>query len=122
MLIAGEVLERMGLDRLGRPMKPTEAANAAREIEKALWESPEYTSLAGPTALYRLFDSDDRLLYVGIARDPEQRMRQHRRDKRWFPAVVRADIEWLEQRSHALEAELAAIRQERPVYNLVGVR
>lgn len=33
--------------------------------------------------VYRLFDSEDRLLYVGCTRYPEQRMGQHRRNGSW---------------------------------------
>lgn len=69
------------------------------------------------TALYRLFDSDERLLYVGIAFDPEARWEQHRKIRHWWPSVASKAVEWHETRGVAAEAEIAAIAAERPKWN-----
>ncbi|WP_208903947.1 GIY-YIG nuclease family protein [Streptomyces incarnatus] len=76
----------------------------------------------GRTALYRLYDAEDTLLYVGIAGDPRSRWAQHARDKRdtWWPQVHTRDVEWFDTREMAEEAELAAILAERPRHNAVG--
>lgn len=71
------------------------------------------------TALYRLFNADDRLLYVGISNDPKVRWKQHLGDKSWAPDVVMRVIEWYESRSAALLAEIKAIKNERPEHNVV---
>lgn len=76
-------------------------------------ESPERT------ALYRLYDTQRRLLYVGIAADPERRWLQHSGDKVWWPAVARRDTEWFATRPEAAAAEATAIRTERPCHNEV---
>jgi predicted GIY-YIG superfamily endonuclease len=47
-----------------------------------------------PTALYRLFDTDGVLLYVGITRDTEKRWRQHALKKPWWPQVAERTVEW----------------------------
>lgn len=73
-----------------------------------------------PTALYRLFDKDGALLYVGITWDVEQRMTGHRSDKAWWPDVTERRVEWLPNRPLALAAELDAIRAEQPRYNIAG--
>jgi predicted GIY-YIG superfamily endonuclease len=72
------------------------------------------------TALYRFYDADDALLYVGITVDPEARWADHERLKPWWPDVARETVDWHETRTLALAAELAAIRAERPRYNVNG--
>lgn len=68
------------------------------------------------TSVYRCFDADGALLYVGCSEDPDRRFYAHRRTV-WFCRVVRIDIEDYENRYAALEAEALAIRDESPIYN-----
>jgi predicted GIY-YIG superfamily endonuclease len=70
------------------------------------------------TALYRLFDSEGRLLYVGIAFDPRSRLSDHARQKEWWPTVADRTIEWHATRTEAAAAEVTAIRSEKPLYNV----
>lgn len=77
-------------------------------------ESPERT------ALYRLYDVDDQLLYVGISHEPEERLKDHKWDPhhgRWTDQVVRQEIEWCASLSAARGAEAQAIQAERPLHN-----
>lgn len=70
------------------------------------------------TALYRYFDADDDLLYIGISIDPDGRLRAHRDNREpWVPAIATRTVEWLDSRSLALKAEEGAIKAERPRYN-----
>ncbi len=69
-----------------------------------------------PTALYRLYGADDRLLYAGVTIDPKRRFREHS-TRRWWPKVVRKKIEWYETRTLAQEAEAVVIRDEKPIYD-----
>ncbi|GGV45971.1 GntR family transcriptional regulator [Streptomyces spectabilis] len=69
------------------------------------------------TALYRLYDVDDRLLYVGISGAPKMRMKAHAADKPWWPEVATRDFEWFDTREQAAEAEVEAIRQQQPLHN-----
>lgn len=73
----------------------------------------------GRTALYRLYDANDQLLYVGIATDPKRRWVQHSLDKRdsWWSDVDRKTVHWFDSRSEADAAETLAIREERPLRN-----
>lgn len=70
------------------------------------------------TALYRLFDAEERLLYVGVAFDPAERWKEHAKSKPWWCDVARKAVEWRESRTDALVAEADAIRTERPLYNV----
>jgi hypothetical protein len=75
-------------------------------------ESPERT------ALYRFYDADDRLLYIGISNDPEVRWKSHRYGIAEWPALVacRRD-ERFDSRREAEEAEVEAIKAEKPRFN-----
>lgn len=74
-----------------------------------------------PTAVYRLFDHSGALLYVGVAFDPDARFKQHKRTKSWWPEVdhARTLIVWFDNRDEAESVELASIREELPVHNVV---
>jgi hypothetical protein len=72
------------------------------------------------TALYRLYDGADELLYVGIAFDPEARWDYHAGSAAWWPLVERKAVEWHDTRTLALEFEARAIAAERPLYNVRG--
>jgi hypothetical protein len=71
------------------------------------------------TALYRHFDHDGRLLYVGISLSAVTRTAQHRSRAPWFSQITRIEIEWHKSRSAAALAEKRAIKAERPLYNIV---
>lgn len=70
--------------------------------------------------LYRFFNSGDELLYVGVTIRLDRRLSEHRRADRWG-AVVRVTTELFPSAVDAREAELVAIRTERPRWNVVGV-
>jgi hypothetical protein len=71
------------------------------------------------TDLYRFYDADDRLLYVGISLHAAQRASEHRRDKPWWPDVARMNVEHLDgDRKTAEAAERRAIVNERPLHNV----
>lgn len=69
------------------------------------------------TALYRLFDTEGRLLYVGIAFNPDNRWAGHAASKSWWKDVAEKRIEWHETRTEAAAAERVAITAEMPLYN-----
>lgn len=74
----------------------------------------------GRTALYRLYDANDRLLYVGITAHPDRRWIEHALDKRgsWWSDVHRKSVQWMESRAEAEEAERLAIKTETPLKNV----
>ncbi|MFE4915837.1 GIY-YIG nuclease family protein [Streptomyces sp. NPDC056652] len=70
-----------------------------------------------PTALYRLYDDSDVLLYLGISFSPEARWGQHRNEKHWAHQVVRTTVEWYPTRKAALAAEEKAAAAEKPLHD-----
>jgi excinuclease UvrABC nuclease subunit len=77
---------------------------------------------AGRTGVYRLFDAEGSLLYVGLTCDPDGRWRQHSHQKPWFKSVDRHTVEWHDTRIEARRAEVVAIKTEGPLYNRQDVR
>lgn len=70
------------------------------------------------TALYRLFNADGDLLYVGISANLSQRWKNHEvYSGRWWPLVTRKTIEWYADRYLALAHEFLAIYYEQPQHN-----
>lgn len=67
--------------------------------------------------LYRFFDDDDNLLYVGCSLTWPTRFAAHQREKEWWGEVVRVTLDHFPTRAIAAEAEVAAIELEGPRYN-----
>lgn len=71
-----------------------------------------------PQTLYRFFDANDVLLYVGITNDAGTRWRNHSRKKGWWREVCRVRVEHFDSRAEVEAAEKAAIIAEAPVHNV----
>lgn len=74
------------------------------------------------TMLYRFFDDQGTLLYVGITDDPRARWSDHahraqRNEDSWWHQVRVVHTEWLATRAEAEGAEITAIHGEHPVHN-----
>jgi hypothetical protein len=82
-------------------------------------EIPAPSPAEKPTTLYRHFDGDGRLLYVGISLNAIIRLAAHRASP-WFDEIARVEIERFPSREVALAAERAAIRDEKPECNVAG--
>lgn len=70
-------------------------------------------------AVYRLWDAEGNLLYIGSAYDPEHRCKSHRK-KSWWPEVDHRTEEWFDHRGTAYREELKAIGVEKSKYNQMG--
>jgi len=70
------------------------------------------------TELYRHFDSDNALLYVGISLSTFTRLSQHKDHSQWFKKVSRVTIQHFPTREEAIAAEKAAIKTEAPMFNI----
>lgn len=108
--------------RCGKPLEQSQTV----EGKPARW--PKYCSDAcrqaayredSPTTVYRLFDADGNLLYVGCTNGVKARFKTHQATKEWWTEVVLADLEHFPNRQQAIAAEAEAIRNEQPKYNAV---
>lgn len=70
------------------------------------------------TSLYRHFDSNGELLYVGISLSALHRLGQHKDHSDWYQSIANVTLEHFETREEALEAEREAILRERPLHNI----
>lgn len=84
---------------------------------------------AGPgrrAFVYRLFDAEGTLLYVGKTYRPEVRFyggpTSHSATKEWWPEVARIVVKTYRSDVDALAAEAWAIKRERPSYNVAHPR
>lgn len=67
--------------------------------------------------LYRHWDKDKNLLYVGISLHAVVRLFQHKCTCAWFDQIASVTIEVFKNRQEAEIAERAAIRNESPLWN-----
>ena len=89
-----------------------------RELKRAMMDSlPDF--MQRQQTLYRLFDENDRLLYVGITWNVRDRFYAHKADKVWWDDVARHELEEYPDRDSVLEAERVAIKTEFPIYNVL---
>jgi hypothetical protein len=68
------------------------------------------------TTVYRFYDAESLLLYVGVSNSPLTRWNAHL-EKTWWPEVARIAVEHFPTRAEALDAEEEAIADELPLYN-----
>lgn len=69
-------------------------------------------------AVYRLFDCDGALLYVGCSDHPDVRLKTHKR-KPWGTSISRMTKRWYQKREIALMNERNVIVTEKPKFNKV---
>ena len=67
--------------------------------------------------LYRYFDSNDTLLYVGISYSAVARAAQHKSNSHWYARVARIEISRARTRDDLIKAEVLAIKLESPKFN-----
>jgi len=67
--------------------------------------------------LYRHFDADGNLLYVGVSLGAVARLSQHKTSP-WFGQIKTVEIQQCSNREQALDLETAAVRSENPKYNI----
>lgn len=67
--------------------------------------------------VYRAFDADGRLLYIGSTIDFTARISSHRSVSWWMPLVTRFDVEVHLNDEAARRAEMVAIDREIPAFN-----
>ena len=80
--------------------------------------TPTQSLKAKPHALYRVFTSDQRLLYVGCTMGPLSRITAHCKQRPWRKLIASVSIEWHGNWDAARAAETAAIRDEDPIWNV----
>lgn len=68
--------------------------------------------------IYRVYDADCRLLYIGQTLYPEQRIKQHARLSHWFAAAAEWDFTEVGDWWQMVDGERVAIADEAPLHNI----
>ena len=101
---------------------PTVECGRCAGTSMAILVTPRYTPPAIPThVVYRMWDHDGQLLYVGVSSRIDRRISQHRRHKPW-QEVATITLEHFPTRQEADQAELDAIHTENPLWNIKGAK
>jgi predicted GIY-YIG superfamily endonuclease len=95
-------------------------------LEHGTLEAPMFGDVPRPAregevALYRFFDADGQLLYVGVSAEPFRRWASHT-ERHWWKKAVKFAIVWHPDEAAARAAERSAIQVEAPLHNVHGVR
>lgn len=75
------------------------------------------TSLPQRFTVYRIYDGDGALLYVGASRWFAARMRAHEVKAEWWETVATVTVEHHQDEASMAKAEQAAIATEDPIHN-----
>lgn len=67
--------------------------------------------------LYRWYNWENKLLYVGITSNIGARIKDHKRQSGWANEAEYIELEWFYTREEVEAAERVAIRNEKPKYN-----
>jgi predicted GIY-YIG superfamily endonuclease len=68
--------------------------------------------------LYRHFNKDGILLYVGISVSVPRRIREHKDNSHWFEQIANITIETFQTREEVIQKEKEAIAKENPLWNI----
>lgn len=71
-----------------------------------------------PGVLYRMYDQDGGLVYVGISVSLPARLIQHRQSQPWWSDITSISVQHFPTIREARDAERVAIAEERPRYNV----
>jgi len=74
------------------------------------------------TAVYRHYNADGELLYVGMSANPTRRLSEHNSRSGRRNEVARVDIDWFDSKEAAAAVEAQAVRELKPRDNAVGPR
>lgn len=101
--------------KCGEVWVPTIVSNAEEHPE-----IPHCTDCypTSPTFVYRLYDAESALIYIGCTRDPRTREGAHRKNSWWWPQVEHVRLTIFPSRAYALQREAQAIASERPLWNV----
>lgn len=69
-------------------------------------------------ALYRHFNAEGTLLYVGISLRPFSRFKEHNTHSEWADQIANMTIEYFPNRMEAMAAETKAVQEENPAHNI----
>jgi predicted GIY-YIG superfamily endonuclease len=70
--------------------------------------------------LYRIFNAENELLYVGATTNPGARYNEHSKMQPWWDQAAMIKLEHLSSHEELAIAEVEAIKSEKPKYNVTN--
>lgn len=92
------------------------AIRAEKDAARAEWDR----RLARSYFVYRAYDDEGILLYVGMTKMPAERWQTHKRESGWAQYAASFGMNGPFLRETAKELERDAIRTEHPLWNISG--
>lgn len=131
--VKGAIIAPQKRDRQGFAPLPTSRHTTVRGAERqhdflevyptqsdgAHLEAPVSETPQESTSVYRYYDKNKILIYVGITKQRTGRNRQHNADKEWWPFVASQEVEHHVSRLCARNRERELIKIFRPPFNRV---
>ncbi|EGE40801.1 hypothetical protein GTY83_07100 [Streptomyces sp. SID4928] len=77
-----------------------------------------YHDQADASAVYRVYNDQHDLIYVGMSYEPDARVRVQRREKPWGHEIAYYEADWHPDRAACQRAERALIESRQPRYNV----
>jgi hypothetical protein len=113
----------------GRPVPIQKSTRTTEGLSLAQGPVPVLRQVSAPrrvpinarrTCVYRHYDADDVLLYVGMTSTPSTRETSHVASAIWHGLSKRRTETWYPNRRDAEQAETEAISREYPLFNIDG--
>jgi hypothetical protein len=106
---------------------PAAEARVKAAAQAAFKASPparraEEPVLTVPAWVYRPFDAEGGLLYIGVSKDFGERWKKHAQTQPWWPEVRHMTTTWYPDEASAYAAETAAILAEKPRWNIAKTK
>ena len=111
-----EIVPYFGAKTVYNKKCPCEAGNPQRR-EQTGWSPLMNNHTNSPQALYRFWDKNKNLLYIGISSNFVGRLKAHNYAAEWFGQTANVTIEHYDNRKDVERAEKQAIQTELPQYN-----
>ena len=77
-----------------------------------------YHGRSDASAVYRIYNAADELIYIGMSYEPAVRVRVQRREKAWGHEIARYEVDWHQDRAASQRAEEQLIKEFQPRYNV----
>lgn len=121
-LVASDESTRFCQERFGRDDPPKKLnLSALVELIQQIEMRFQDCGVQGrylPHFVYRIFDTQGALIYVGQTCDLDERLVAHARNKAWWPAAGRIEGSLVQNDEIAKQIETEVIRRDMPLYNV----
>jgi excinuclease UvrABC nuclease subunit len=77
-----------------------------------------YHGRSDTSAVYRIYNAANELIYIGMSYEPATRVNVQRREQKWGHEIARYEADWFPDRVASRDAEERLIKELQPRYNV----